>query len=142
MIAPVAPLRFTHPRPCVIATRENKARVGAWGRRYMNETPSAADRSLLELQVLAQIRDSLTALNADVREVREKVIRLEERDQRVSSLEKTVAKLDTRVDVLLKDKDRRDGAVSMGQAVVKHLPSLSLGAVLTALAAWFSKAIH
>lgn len=108
----------------------------------MSEPVNAADRSLLELQVLAQIRDSLTTLNTDVREVREKVIRLEERDQRVSSLEQTIAKLDTRVDVLLKDKDRRDGAVSMGQAVVKHLPSLSLGAILTALAAWFSKAIH
>ena len=108
----------------------------------MSEQPDAADRSLLELQVLAQIRDSLTTLNTDVREVREKVIRLEERDQRVSSLEQTIAKLDTRVDVLLKDKDRRDGAVSMGQAAVKHLPSLSLGAAITALAAWFSKAVH
>lgn len=142
MIAPVAPLRFTHPRPCVIATRENKARVGAWGRRYMNETPSAADRSLLELQVLAQIRDSLTTLNADMREVREKVIRLEERDQRVSSLEQTIAKLDTRVDVLLKDKDRRDGAVSFGQTLLKHLPSISFGGLLAAAAAWFTKAIH
>ncbi len=108
----------------------------------MSEPVNAADRSLLELQVLAQIRDSLATLNTDVREVREKVIRLEERDQRVSSLEQTIAKLVTCVDVLRKDKDRRDGAVSLGQAVVKHLPSLSLGAILTALAAWFSKAIH
>ena len=107
--------------------------------RVANDNP---DRGTLELQVLAQIRDSLTGLNVDMREVREKVIRLEERDQRVSALEQTIAKLDTRVDVLLKDKDRRDGAVSMGQAVVKHLPSLSLGAILTALAAWFSKTIH
>lgn len=137
-----APLRFTPPPSRTMVPRSGRPRVGAWGRRYMNETPGAADRSLLELQVLAQIRDSLTTLNTDVREVREKVIRLEERDQRVSSLEQTIAKLDTRVDVLLKDKDRRDGAVSMGQAVVKHLPSLSLGAILTALAAWFSKALH
>lgn len=108
----------------------------------MSEQPGAADRNLLELQVLAQIRDSLTTLNSDVREVREKVIRLEERDQRVSSLEHAITQLDTRVDVLLKDKDRRDGAVSFGQAVVKHLPSLSLGAVIAALASWFSKAAH
>lgn len=108
----------------------------------MSEQPSTADRSLLELQVLAQIRDSLTTLNTDVREVREKVIRLEERDQRVSSLEQTIAKLDTRVDVLLKDKDRRDGAVSMGQAVVKHMPSVGLGAIIATLATWFSKAVH
>lgn len=137
-----APLRFTPLPSRTMVPRYGRQRVSAWGCRYMNGQPGAADRSLLELQVLAQIRDSLTSLNTDVREVREKVIRLEERDQRVSSLEQTIAKLDTRVDVLLKDKDRRDGAVSMGQAVVKHLPSLSLGAILTALAAWFSKALH
>lgn len=101
-----------------------------------------SDSRHLELEVLKQIRDNLTTLNADMREVREKVIRLEERDQRVSALEQTIAKLDLRVDVLLKDKDRRDGAVSLGQAVVKHTPALSLGAILAALAGWFSKAFH
>jgi hypothetical protein len=100
------------------------------------------DRRHLELEVLTQIRDNLTSLNTDVREVREKVIRLEERDQRVAALEQTIAKLDTRVDVLLKDKDRRDGAVSLGHAVVKHTPALSLGAILAALATWFSKGFH
>lgn len=136
------PLRFTPLPSRTMVSRYRRPRVRAWGRKCMIEQSGSTDRSLLELQVLAQIRDSLTTLNTDVREVREKVIRLEERDQRVSALEQTIAKIDTRVDVLLKDKDRRDGAVSMGQAVVKHLPSLSLGAILTALAAWFSKALH
>ena len=99
------------------------------------------DKSLLELQVLQQIRDSLSSLNSDMRETRERVIRLEERDCRVSSLESLVATLDARVDVLLKDKDRRDGAMSFGQILLKHLPSISFGGMLAAAAAWFSKAI-
>lgn len=108
----------------------------------MNEQPGAADRSLLELQVLSQIRDSLSSLNSDMRETRERVIRLEERDNRVSTLESLVATLDARVDVLLKDKDRRDGAVGFGQTLLKHLPSISFGGLLTAAAAWFAKATH
>ncbi|WP_375272035.1 hypothetical protein [Sphingomonas sp.] len=74
----------------------------------------------MTLQVLAQIRDSLSAMSRDVRsaneataDVRERVIRLEERDKRLTQVEASVAVLDTRVDVLLKDKDRRDGAVGM-----------------------------
>lgn len=100
------------------------------------------DKSLLELQVLQQIRDSLSSLNSDMRETRERVIRLEERDNRVSTLESLVATLDARVDVLLKDKDRRDGAMSFGQTLLKHLPSISFGGLLAAAAAWFAKAIH
>lgn len=100
------------------------------------------DKSLLELQVLQQIRDSLSSLNSDMRETRERVIRLEERDNRVSTLESLVATLDARVDVLLKDKDRRDGAMSFGQTLLKHLPSISFGGLLAAAAAWFTKAIH
>lgn len=103
---------------------------------------SEPDKSLLELQVLQQIRDSLSSLNSDMRETRERVIRLEERDNRVSTLESLVATLDARVDVLLKDKDRRDGAMSFGQTLLKHLPSISFGGLLAAAAAWFSKAIH
>lgn len=100
------------------------------------------EKSLLELQVLQQIRDSLSSLNSDMRETRERVIRLEERDNRVSTLESLVATLDARVDVLLKDKDRRDGAMSFGQTLLKHLPSISFGGLLAAAAAWFTKAIH
>lgn len=99
------------------------------------------DKTMLELQVLQQIRDSLSALNSDMRETRERVIRLEERDSRVSSLESLVVTLDARVDVLLKDKDRRDGAMSFGQILLKHLPSIGFGGMLAAAAAWFSKAI-
>lgn len=103
----------------------------------------------MTVQILAQIRDSLSTIGREqstiretLTETRDRVIVLEQRDQRVATLESLVATLDTRVDILLKDKDRRDGAISFGQTIVKALPSISLGAVLTALAAWFSKAIH
>lgn len=71
----------------------------------------------MTLQVLAQIRDSLTAMSRDIRanneataDVRERVIRLEERDKRLEHVEADIAVLDTKVAVLMKDKDRRDGA--------------------------------
>lgn len=99
------------------------------------------EKSPFELQVLTQIRDSLSSLSSDMRETRERVIRLEERDCRVSVLENLVATLDNRVDLLLKDKDRRDGAMSFGETLLKNLPSISFGGLLAAAVAWFSKAI-
>lgn len=45
-----------------------------------------------------------------MRDTRERVIRLEERDQRVAAVETSLATLDARVDMLRKDKDRREGA--------------------------------
>jgi hypothetical protein len=74
----------------------------------------------MTLQVLAQIRDSLSAQNRDVRnvvesisDVRERVIRLEESNRRLEAVEATILLHDSRIDVLLKDKDRRDGALGM-----------------------------
>lgn len=74
----------------------------------------------MTLQVLAQIRDSLSAQNRDVRnvvesisDVRERVIRLEESNRRLEAVEATILLHDTRIDVLFKDKDRRDGALGM-----------------------------
>lgn len=100
------------------------------------------EKSPFELQVLTQIRDSLSSLSSDMRETRERVIRLEERDCRVSVLENLVATLDNRVDLLLKDKDRREGAMSFGQTLLKNLPSISFGGLLAAAAAWFAETIH
>ncbi len=95
------------------------------------------DRSLLELQVLEQIRDSLATLNTDMRDTRERVIRLEERDQRVTAIETSLATLDARVDVLLKDKDRRDGAITLGSWFAKHWPGIIgfVGTVIVVLQA-------
>lgn len=52
-------------------------------------------------------------------------------------MEKQFEKLDARVDVLLKDKDRRDGAISAWAWLLKNWPSIiamlvTIGAVLIA----------
>lgn len=81
----------------------------------------------MTLQVLAQIRDSLSAQNRDMKafssdmravvesvsDVRERVIRLEERDRRLADVESDLKVLDAKVAALMKDKDQRDGAVGM-----------------------------
>ena len=71
----------------------------------------------MTLQILAQIRDSLTALTRDVRsaneataDVRERVIRLEERDKRLDDLESDMKSADLKIGILMRDKDNRDGA--------------------------------
>lgn len=71
----------------------------------------------LQLQVLAQIRDSLTVihrkqdgLDNKLTDVNVRVVRLEERDERLERAEKSIERLDGKVDTLLRDKDQRDGA--------------------------------
>ena len=74
----------------------------------------------MTLQVLAQIRDSLSAMSRDIRanneatsDVRERVIRLEERDRRMDDLEARMHATEVDVSALMTDKDRRDGAHSL-----------------------------
>lgn len=95
----------------------------------------------MTLQVLAQIRDSLSAHSRDFRsvtegiaDVRDRVIRLEERDKRLTDVEADVKSMDLKVDALLKDKDRRDGATSFISRVPAWLSFLiALGSVFSAL---------
>jgi hypothetical protein len=74
----------------------------------------------MTLQVLAQIRDSLSAQNRDIRntveaisDVRERVIRLEESNRRLEAVEKTTNDHNRRIDDLEADKLRRDGAIGL-----------------------------
>lgn len=74
----------------------------------------------MTLQVLAQIRDSLSAQNRDIRntveaisDVRERVIRLEENNRRLEVVEAATKDHNTRIDALEADKQRRDGAIGM-----------------------------
>jgi hypothetical protein len=74
----------------------------------------------MTLQVLAQIRDSLSAQNRDIRntveaisDVRERVIRLEESNRRLEIVEAAAKDHNTRIDALEADKLRRDGAIGM-----------------------------
>lgn len=96
----------------------------------------------LTVQILAQIRDSLSAINRkqdtiskDVGDASVRIARLEERNDRIERMEKQIASTDARVDVLLKDKDRRDGATGMIGIIMKS-PTLGwlVGAAVTAWA--------
>lgn len=87
----------------------------------------------MTLQVLAQIRDSLTAQSRDVRavvesvsDVRERVIRLEERDKRLEHVETTLDEIESKIAVLMKDKDRRDGAFGMLGTIKSWAPFLAM----------------
>jgi hypothetical protein len=95
----------------------------------------------MTLQVLAQIRDSLTALTRDVRsaneatsDVRERVIRLEERDKRLDDLEADMKAADLKIGILMRDKDNRDGANKFLSKVPNWLSFLvALGSVFSAV---------
>ena len=105
-------------------------------------TRSASNADELHLQILTQIRDNLTVQGKNLAELGKtavdmqgRLIRLEERDHRITQMEKQFEKLDARVDVLLKDKDRRDGAISAWTWLLKNWPSIiamlvTIGAVL------------
>ena len=95
----------------------------------------------MTLQVLAQIRDSLAAQGRDMRavgesisDVRERVIRLEERDKRLADLEADVKATDAKVSVLMTEKANRDGANRFIRTVPNWLPFLiALGSVFSAI---------
>ncbi|MEG3086191.1 hypothetical protein [Sphingomonas sp. PB4P5] len=77
----------------------------------------------------------IDANNEATTDVRERVIRLEERDKRLETVEASIVVLDARVDVLLKDKDRRDGAVGMLGTIKSWAPFLAM-LFSAACAAW------
>jgi len=87
----------------------------------------------MTLQVLAQIRDSLTGLSRDVRsaneataDVRERVIRLEERDKRLDAVEVDLAAVKVKVEVLETDRARRQGAIGMLGTIKSWAPFLAM----------------
>jgi predicted RNase H-like nuclease (RuvC/YqgF family) len=101
-----------------------------------------ANAEALSAQILAQIRDSLAAINRkqdtigkDVSSASERIARLEERNERINRLETTVLDDKARIDALMKDKDRRDGAAGFVTALLKS-PALGwlVGAVVSAWA--------
>jgi len=101
----------------------------------------AGSTEAMTLQVLAQIRDSLSAQSRDFRsvsegiaDVRERVIRLEERDRRLDELEFDMKATDTKVGILMRDKDNRDGATSFLSKVPTWLSFvIALGSVFSAI---------
>lgn len=97
----------------------------------------------MTLQVLAQIRDNLAAINrkqdvigSKVDDAATRVARLEERSERVERIEKLVEKLETRVGSLLDDKAQRDGASTVFVGIRGWTPVVI--AILSAIASIFT----
>lgn len=100
-------------------------------------------RHELTVQILTQIRDNLAmigkkqdGLGVDLQTVSERVVRLEERNERFSRLEVAISKEAGRVDALMRDKDKRDGAVGLIDWVGKHWPFTAFAAVAAGYVAW------
>lgn len=62
----------------------------------------------MEVEALRHINEALTVLTADMRDARERLIRIES-----NQLDRTVQSHATRLDALEREKDRRDGATGI-----------------------------
>jgi hypothetical protein len=96
----------------------------------------------MTLQVLAQIRDSLSAMSRDIRtnneatsDVRERVIRLEERDKRLETVETDLISVKDRLALLETDKSERDGARGAFAMIKDWAPFMAMVFSMAA-AAW------
>lgn len=63
----------------------------------------------MEVEAFRQIADGIKGLNTDMRDVRERLIRIES-----NQLDRTVQEHTTRIAALEMDKNRRDGAMGFG----------------------------
>lgn len=90
----------------------------------------------MNIHALRQISDALTATNrsltnlaADVKDVRERVIKIEGQDVKgdLRDLKADVKANAQRIDVLERARDRQDGAMSVGAWLSKHAPWLLAG---------------
>jgi hypothetical protein len=84
----------------------------------------------MEVEAFRQIVDQLKALNVDMRDVRERLIRIES-----NQLDRTVKTQGDRIDALERDRDHREGATSVIGTIMKS-PTLGwfVGAAITAWA--------
>ena len=109
----------------------------------MSGDQEASLRDQLTVQILTQIRDNLDLIRrkqdtfgTDLHTVSERVVRLEERNERLDRAEKAIEHLDGRVDVLMADKSRREGAIGLIEWIGKHWPFTVIGGAIFALVAY------
>lgn len=106
-------------------------------------TRSASQAEELHVQILAQIRDNMTLQGKMLAEQGKilndmncRLIRVEERDERIRELQDGYKSLDGKVDVLFRDKDQRAGAQSFMLGIRGWTPVII--AFLSALASIFA----
>lgn len=103
----------------------------------------AVSNEELHTQILAQIRDNmalqgkmLSDQSRMLNEMHGRLIRVEERDERIERLEKSAEKSDAKLDALLRDKDQRDGANNVFVGIRGWTPVII--AIIAAIASIFS----
>jgi hypothetical protein len=103
------------------------------------------DRQSRELtnQVLIQIRDNLAQINRKQDEFGKeqieqgtRIVRLEERNERLTRAETHIAELDAKIEVLTADKHKRDGAIGLASWFSQHYPFVGVSVALAAFVAW------
>lgn len=114
---------------------------------FMEGFVSGADeptvREQLTIQILTQIRDHLALIERkqDIFGVEqhtqsERIVRLEERNERFARLEADLSREKGRVDALMRDKDKRDGAIGLAEWFSKHWPFTAFATAAAAFVAW------
>lgn len=100
-------------------------------------------RHELTVQILTQIRDNLALINkkqdafgSDLHTVSERVVRLEERNERLGRAEVAIGALDAQVRLLIADKHKREGAIGLVEWIGKHWPFTLVASGLAALVAY------
>ncbi len=100
-------------------------------------------RHELTVQILTQIRDSLDLIRRkqdtfgdELHGQSERIVRLEERNERFSRIETENARLAGQIEVLMADKNKREGAIGMIEWVSKHWPFTLLSAAIMGLVAY------
>lgn len=84
----------------------------------------------MEVEAFRQIADGIKLLNTDMRDVRERLIRIES-----NQLDRQVKSQGDRIDALERDRDKRDGATTIVSNIMKS-PTLGwlVGAAISAWA--------
>jgi len=98
-------------------------------RKFMMPVDEEAAVRQMEVEAFRQIADGIKLLNTDMRDVRERLIRIES-----NQLDRQVKSQGERIDALERDRDKRDGASNILTTILKS-PAIGWLAG-AAVAAW------
>src|SRR3569623_1498818 len=109
----------------------NPTRAGVMpeSRKFMMPVDEEAAVRQMEVEAFRQIADGIKLLNTDMRDVRERLIRIES-----NQLDRQVKSQGERIDALERDRDKRDGASNILTTILKS-PAIGWLAG-AAVAAW------
>ncbi len=117
--------------------------VRAFMEGFVSGEEDTSARDQLTIQILTQIRDNLDLIRRkqdsfgdDLHTLTTRVAVIEERNGRMDRIEAKVEREAGRTDALMRDKDQRDGAISVWGWLAKNWPFAGLVGALGAFVAW------